>query len=95
MPSYFNTKKSDKERYLALASRPLRSDKFSKYRGVQKNKNPEVPYRVMLTHKGRRYNLGAYADEDRAARIYNNAALKIIGPYAVLNIIDSDNEECA
>lgn len=85
MGGYYNAKQSDKDYYLALARRPLRPNKFSKYRGVQKNKDPDRPFRVMLTHKGRRYNLGAYANEDHAARIYNYAALKIIGEYAVLN----------
>lgn len=94
MASYLIRKKDSEEEkayYLNLASRPLKKS-FSKYRGVQKNKSPERPYRVMLTYRGVRYNLGCYASEEKAALIYNAAALKIIGPHAVINKIEATDQ---
>jgi len=88
---FLRSNKSDEERYLNLAHRPRRSNSFSKYRGVVKNSNPKVPYRVQFKYQGKTYQLGAYVDEVEAARVYNKAVLKIIGPYAVLNELP-DNE---
>lgn len=84
MPSYYRKKLSDREFYLSQAQRPLRANKFSRYRGVTKG-SPTHPYRACLTHKGQRYYLGNYATELEAARAYNDAALRIIGDFALLN----------
>lgn len=48
-------------------------------------------YRAVLTFKGKRYYLGTYEQEIDAARAYNKAALAIIGDYALLNEIPSDD----
>ena len=87
MGYFLRSKKSDEERYLNLASRPRRANAFSKYRGVVKSSNPKIPYRVQFKYQGKTYQFGAFADEVEAARVYNQAALKIIGPHAVLNVL--------
>jgi hypothetical protein len=87
MPGYFRRKMTDEAYYLSMANRPLPKNKFSKYRGVNKNNNPAKPYRVCFKHKGINYYVGAYVNEEDAAKAYNKAALKIIGAHAVLNEI--------
>jgi hypothetical protein len=82
--SYYRKKMSDKDYYLSQALRPQRPGAFSQYRGVTKG-SPTHPYRVALTHKGVRHQIGLFVDELEAARAYNEAALRIIGDYAVLN----------
>lgn len=85
MASYYRKTLSDKDYYLSQANRPLKANKFSKYRGVGKNRSDKEPYRAVLTHKGKRYYLGTFATEIEAAKAYNRAALAIIGDYAVIN----------
>lgn len=87
MGYFLRSSKSDEERYLSLANRPRRKDSFSKYRGVVKSSNPKIPYRVQFKYQGKTYQFGAFVDEVEAARVYNKAALKIIGPHAVLNVL--------
>lgn len=81
---------SDKDYYLSMANRPRPKNKFSKYRGVGKNGNPEKPYRAYFRYKGMNYYIGAFADEIEAAKAYNKAALKIIGEHALLNNIPGE-----
>lgn len=90
MASYYRKKLSDKEYYLSQALRPLRTDAYSPYRGVTKG-TPTHPYRVSLTHKGVRYQIGLFTTELEAAHAYNQAALRIIGDYAVLNELPSQS----
>lgn len=92
MPGYFKRKMTDEEYYLSMANRPLPKNKFSKYRGVNKNNNPAKPYRVCFKHKGINYHIGAYADEVEAALAYNKAAKIVIGKHALLNDIPSEND---
>lgn len=90
MPSYFKRKMTDEEYYLSMANRPLPKNKFSKYRGVNKNSNPEKPYRVCFKYKGINYYIGAYADEIEAAFAYNRAAKAVVGEHAILNEIPNE-----
>jgi hypothetical protein len=76
---------NDKDYYLSQARRPLPKDKFSNFRGVQKNSNPKKPYRASFRYKGMQYTLGAFETELEAARAYNKAASAVIGDYAILN----------
>lgn len=78
---------TNKECYFALARRPKRKGAFSQYRGVVKSTS-KLPYRVQLTHQGRRFYIGVYETEIEAAKAYNKAALAIIGPHALLNDVD-------
>jgi hypothetical protein len=80
----------DEEYYLSMANRPLPKNKFSKYRGVNKNSNPDKPYRVCFKYKGVNYYIGAYVDELEAARAYNKAAKAVIGEHAMLNEIPNE-----
>jgi hypothetical protein len=92
MASYFKRKMSDKDYYLSMAKRPNSTKHFSKYRGVTKANKPNK-YRSVLTYKGQRFYLGEFYSEIEAAKAYNEAALKIIGEYAVINdFSDLDND---
>lgn len=87
MTSYWQTSKTEIEFYLVHARRPLPKNKFSRFRGVQKNNHPKKQFRVCITFNGRKFMGGVYADEIEAAKAYNSLALKIIGPDAILNEI--------
>lgn len=86
--SYYRRKLSDKEYYLSQARRPRPQNAFSRYRGVSKG-SATHPYRVAITHMGVRHHVGLFTCELEAARAYNEAALRIIGDYALLNDIPS------
>jgi len=86
--SYYRKRMSDKDFYLSQARRPLRKDAFSRFRGVTKG-TATHPYRAAITHMGVRYQIGVYKCEIEAARAYNEAALRIVGDYAVINDIPS------
>ena len=92
--SYYRKKLSDRDYYLSQALRPQRADAFSQYRGVTKG-TATHPYRVALTHKGVRHHIGLFTDELEAARAYNEAALRIIGDYAVLNDVPPSQSQIA
>lgn len=85
--AYWSTSKSEIEFYLVHARRPLPKNKFSRFRGVQKNGDPKKPFRVSLTFNGRRFMGGTYASEIEAAKAYNKLVLKVIGPKAFINEI--------
>ena len=56
----------------------------SRFRGVYWDKKANR-WRVMLSHKGKRYTVGRFVDEIAAAKAYDEKALEIIGPDAYLN----------
>jgi hypothetical protein len=85
---YYRKRMSDKDFYLSQARRPLRKNAFSRFRGVTKG-TATHPYRAAITHMGVRYQIGVYTCEIEAARAYNEAALRIVGDYAILNDIPS------
>ena len=92
MASYLSTKRSDREIYLSLANRPRKQNATSQYRGVSRTTNPNRPFRAALKHKGQNHYLGSYETEREAAKAYNEAALRIIGEYAVLNDLSDDTD---
>lgn len=93
MTYYFNRKMSDKDYYLAMARRPQPKNKYSKYRGVTVGTKKQ-PYRAVLVYQAVRHYLGNFNTELEAAKAYNEAALRIIGPHAVLNdLSDSENPD--
>lgn len=61
-----------------------RSPKTSAYRGVQWRAN-RSRWVAFIYENGRRRILGSYQSETDAARAYNEAALNLYGPTAVLN----------
>lgn len=85
MNRYFRKNSCDDTFYRTMAERPLPKNKSSRFRGVQKNNNPAKPYRVSFTFNRQRYYIGTYADELEAARVYNEAVLRVIGEHAILN----------
>lgn len=87
MKRYFQNHPCDDKYYQSMANRPLPKNKVSRFRGVQKNGNPEKPFRVCFSFNRQRYYIGAYADEIEAARAYNRAVLQVIGEQAILNEI--------
>lgn len=91
MASYLFNSRPDKEIYLSLANRPRKPHATSRYRGVSKTSNPNRRFRAALKHKGRHYYLGSYVTEVEAAKAYNDAALRIIGEYAVLNDLTQES----
>jgi predicted GIY-YIG superfamily endonuclease len=61
----------------------------SKYVGVSWDKKKNR-WRVGLSHEGINRYGGLFKNEDDAGRAYNKLALKLLGPDARLNIIESD-----
>jgi len=88
--SYYRKKLSDKDYYLSQARRPLPKNKYSPYRGVSKG-TATHPYRVCVSYKGQRHMVGLFEDELEAAKAYNEAALRIIGDYALVNDIPNQS----
>lgn len=61
----------------------------SEYKGVSLSKR-DSKWRAQIVFNGKCYNLGAFEDEDDAARAYNQKAIDYFGEYAVLNDIRGD-----
>lgn len=59
----------------------------SQYKGVHWHK-PSAKWWARITYKGKTRSLGLYIDEKKAAQAYNQAAIKLFGEYAYLNVID-------
>lgn len=60
---------------------------LSKYKGVIWNKK-QSSWLVRVAANGGREFVGAFRDEIEAAKAYNDAALRLHGEYAALNVID-------
>jgi len=63
----------------------------SKYKGVSWHKNEKMWYSSIKLN-GKSKHLGRTSDEKEAAILYNEAATKYFGEFAVLNIIDNGKE---
>jgi AP2 domain len=61
----------------------------SKYKGVSWHK-PSAKWWARITVEGKTRSLGLYHDEADAGRAYNEAALRLFGEYAHLNVIDQE-----
>jgi hypothetical protein len=90
---YYSKNRSEVDVYLTHASRPVNPNKFSKFIGVHKNSNPLKPYRAAIRFKGKKYQIGVFADEIEAAKAYNKVALSLIGPRALINEIPETTQE--
>lgn len=78
--------------YLNLSNRRRPSRFASKFKGVSKHPDG-VTWRVQVYKHGKKHYIGCFESEIEAAIAYNTAALMIIGPHAVLNIIPETPEE--
>ena len=63
--------------------RTKRSDNLSGYKGV--NAKPNGKFRARIFVKGRNVNLGTYSTAQKAAQVYDEAALKAFGQFALTN----------
>lgn len=59
----------------------------SKYKGVAYN-DLNNNWRARITKNGKKYEIGSFVTEKKAALEYNKAAIKFFGVYAKLNIIE-------
>jgi hypothetical protein len=75
--------------YLALSNRPRPAKFASRFKGVSKNGDC-VSWRVQVYKRGKKILVGVFSNEIEAALAYNKAALSIIGPHAVLNVITEE-----
>lgn len=86
-----NTRKNLREVTKAQNNRNARkaSDATrSKYKGVCLDKGSKKnPFRAYITVDYKRINLGQYSTEEKAAEVYNQAAIKYFGEYAKVNEI--------
>ena len=67
----------------ALNSRP-RKNTTSKYKGVSRVKSNGKWYASIKSGK-KSYNLGVFESEEKAAKVYDEAAFRLFGEYAYLN----------
>lgn len=84
--STYYFKMPDEDYYQVLVNRPLRKGTSSRFRCVSYDR-PSGKWKASFTYKGVRHYLGYYATEVEAAIAYNEKALSLIGPNAVLNEI--------
>ena len=59
----------------------------SKYKGVQRPAN-SITWVAKIGHQGKYYHLGSFQSEVDAALAYNEAAIRLFGEFARLNVID-------
>lgn len=71
------------------ANAKKRADNTSGFKGVHKDKRyANSSYMAYITKDGKRVHLGSFDTKINAAIAYNNAALKLHGEFARLNIIE-------
>jgi hypothetical protein len=64
-----------------------RRDNSSGFKGVRLSRSAQR-WRASIRAEGRIYYLGGFATPIEAARAYNAAALRLHGPFALLNPVD-------
>jgi hypothetical protein len=62
----------------------IRSDNKTGFRGVSWN-GRDRKWQAMISHRGKQFNLGVYADQVDAANAYDAAARRLHGQYARVN----------
>ena len=72
-----------------LNSKPMHN-RTSKYKGVKRNKKNNN-WRVNISYKGNKYEIGSFVDEEMAARAYDKKAKQLFGEFAYLNFKDTNN----
>ena len=68
------------------ANRKKAQKKSSKYKGVCWNKERNL-WQANIYLDQKTINLGCFANEEEAAKVYNSSAVKLFGAFAKLNII--------
>lgn len=63
----------------------------SRFKGVSLCKVTNK-WKTGISHKGVRYHLGYFSDENEAALVYNEKAKELFGDYAHLNTLDLEDE---
>lgn len=62
----------------------------SRYKGVNRVKGRNKPWRAIITFEKRQIFLGSFYDEKDAAKAYNKAALEMFQEFAVINVFDEE-----
>jgi len=70
-----------------LQNRKRQAGGSSRYKGVHKSVGK---WRAMIGYDGKLYHLGYFADEEDAAKAYNEAASERFGEFARLNVISTN-----
>ena len=65
-------------------------NRLSKFKGVTKmpDRYKNKPWLAQIRCRGKNYNLGMYATQEKAAVVYNKKASELFGEYAFLNVIN-------
>lgn len=79
-----NFRKCNHQQNMANTEKFSNKEYSSKYKGVSFCKRDKC-WRAYIKVKGKTYALGTFTNQDAAARIYNEFALRYFGEFAVLN----------
>lgn len=68
--------------------------KASQYKGVYWNGGPKARWSAEIRHEGTQIHLGYFKHEKDAAKKYDEAAIKLFGPFASPNFNTEGGKEC-